>query len=458
MPGHYIKPPFDRGYLETLRAVAWGGNRRDISGTIAWLLRHPRAELMKESIVRAWQSSSLVLCSWAKRIIEVRAYVSEPEVDLRLAISLNCAGQEIVFQEPPLTKRSMENLIRGFPADPPPILQELATVAPGLSVRSTGYLAGRECFVDGLGRIRRWMDSIGEVSKSQHNLLSAGLMEVAGDGSGNYFILDLDGALSFWNHEDPMHFRACRVGLEHLIEAYLNNPSCLFDNDFLGLAPSRQPSTSVEEANQETYGRSLSELVSQLTTLANAALAVRACRRRNPLYHLDAVPLRVTQHVDRFDQLLFACLEVCSSSRPLDVTLSEKAHHYWEEAMKSWCRTGCSTHEAAILAGVYMTHIESLLHCLANLEDSESLRNVAQRCGSTVNLNPTRWWPATLGDAEYLLSLNLGPPGGLGTAIPLEFFDRPLWTDQIQPTCPPRQQQTDGDRCQNDPSEKADGS
>ncbi len=257
-----LTPPFDPNLLPLIGRQAAEHNWLDVDDTVAWLLELNNVDAMAAAVRTAWRRCSLPLREWADSILAVEAFTDDRLSVLGLAVTVQDArawneaprdatapaseqGEapaRVVVQQAPLPPAALAELKHQWGEAVPAVLWEVVAAAPGLRLNETGDLAQTVYFRQPLRHVRHWLtprpppnatfydDPFAELREE----LELYLMEVAGDGLANQFLLGGDGGLHFFDYAEPA-FRTCRVSIEALVETYFEWPECVLDNAFLGM-------------------------------------------------------------------------------------------------------------------------------------------------------------------------------------------------------------------------------
>lgn len=430
-----IGPPFDPRAIDRIRAAAIRNRQVDLAHSVRWLMDRNDTDHIAESVRTAWRSSTLPLRELASQILSVNVWVPESRDDLRLQVRLSGTPERTLFQDTPLRRDVLDGYVRAFPSPVPPICQQVALSAPGLSHDSDSRLLPHQCFHRRLGAVLEWVSRALDARSKQHgqprlpcDLPSRCLMEIGIDSSDNWLLLGMDGLLWFWDHEEVVSLQRCAVSLQDLINRCIERAGTLDDDAFLGvddLAVTIVPrSDSLEPESGLTR---LRRVVAQLTSLACIALAVRACQRERSLAEQRGVPSWWKQHLVRLDETIELCRSVSTSGQPLEPRQVKQIEQAIDQACQAWWVKVKGFPSDIYPYSLFASKVGVLVKAAASLASIEQVRPRVVGCGEGVTANRDIWWPTVFADFEQLLSLSLGQAGTLGKPVPADFYARPLW-------------------------------
>lgn len=251
-------------------------------------------------------------------------------------------------------------------------------------------------------------------------------MEILTDSYGNWFLLGADLSVRFWDHEELEQPLPCRISLRELVLGYMQNPECVFDNEFLGLeVPASAPVQGIGTTQRSGLDR-LRSAIPLLTNLACVAVAVRACQRERPARHFDQIPSWWSRFATVLDGATAMCQRVCLSGVAIDISQLRRVEELVGEAQESWWQGAGFLSADVFPCDMYADAVRSAARAAASLSDGELARRTAMGWSQPLATEPEAWRSLMLADIEYLLSAELGPSGSVGRPIPPEFFERPL--------------------------------
>jgi hypothetical protein len=235
-----LRPPFTAQVLDCIAAEMRGRHGADPQDTVRWLLMHNDSGIMARSIRAAWAASELPLRDWAGKIAAASAFTDEARSFLGVEVRLDTLPETHVVQQAPLGEAAFADFCARIPCALPPVLRQLAISAPGLRLADTGMLCCPWDFRSPLRQATTCLEFLErnrptELGPSQlRQSFGALVVELATDDLGNYFVLDRNQRVYFFDHLECDALQPCRVSANEFVTTYFANPQCVYDDNLLG--------------------------------------------------------------------------------------------------------------------------------------------------------------------------------------------------------------------------------
>ena len=426
-----IPRPYQREILEDLARQANAKNWQQAMPTARWLLKHDTSEKAVAAVREAWGRSRTPLREWAEGITAVEAWTSEWGSQLGILVFLRGCPFYWALQEAPLNAADIENLPRVSDSDLSALLLDILQAAPNLILSTEGGLLGTDQASEPLSHIRRWTDSLKDspLEYPDWNAFRAEfVLEIAGDGHGNVYVLRKDGALFFFDHGERVLLPCRRTALE-LLATYFQRPDCVCDYPWIDI---QDPEITEREPARENPLDEIRAAYEQLTSLARLAVGIRALQRVAPSCHPSKLSPSWRVFAEDIDAMLDACRQVAMTGQALDeATLASflstlrKAEYYWHKYKP---RSSCAFGHYG--GQTFLWRLRGLLGECQHVSPSNPVRIIAELMADSgvyvEDIDPENLLRATRIDIEHLLQHRLGEPETFGAPVPPAFFDRPL--------------------------------
>ncbi len=431
MEVYELEPPFEPDLLREIAEQAWEHNWRDLTDTVAWLLTQQSVEGMTQAVRATWADSSLLFREWAERIDVVQAWATPNDLGLRVTL---LGEGRVIDQCPPLDRATLRHLRAKCSAPIPAVLEDLAAAAPGLSIDHNGQLAHPSFFRCPMTHMTNW---VADMEEYQHELEEHGaefpdpgkyLVEVLQTSPGDLYVLAPDHSLHFFDHEEYLLY-PCRASVEDLVSVYLQHPTSLINPEGLAWVDSGRPTVPVQAEPEPDKNLDESErLREHLPTLALLALALKAWDRGWPHNPEPNIDHSWRKHAEVLRSVAERCRAVCVTGVELAenvaATMAEAlntAEDDWSEQLDDvdWRFDGETLADT----------LREIVTACSTLDDWSMARGRDWSLETSI-VGPDLWGAmeaASVADANYLLSLDLGEPNARGRTVPAAFFDRPQW-------------------------------
>lgn len=232
--GKIMRAPFDYALLEEISMRASAGGH-DVSATLKWIAEQRTNQAMMSAIQASWQRSDLPIRCWAEDIVDCCVWVNDAGTDLRINPQFDVPSYPQVLQAAPLSDADISHVLVDLPKDIHSFLRHIAITSPGLSLNEVGELMPPECLWDRLGVMRAWIQDRGITPElcEEYKCVFPGderfVLEVAHNGQACYYVIDRDGGLYYHEYGDLPGLLPCTVGIQTMVERYLEDPEVLLN-------------------------------------------------------------------------------------------------------------------------------------------------------------------------------------------------------------------------------------